>query len=299
MKRLTILAVIFLSLVFLNLHTYSAEKKEVNKTFKPKEIVKIKTVSGDCVVKKGKSSEIRVHLVYTYPSDRFKPIFKEQGNALILKEEFTGHGHMEGKSSWTVTVPGKTDIDFSSASGDLFVSGLESEVDAQAASGDIKVEDIKGKLRMQAASGDIRVKKSDGDITVKTASGDIDINGSEGAFKVKCASGDINVAEIVLKETGTFKTASGDIRVRLAKTSEYDMDLASASGDITLDYNGNPVKGYFEFKGKKRNINSDIPFDNEDESYKYSPFVTRYFKKGGDSPEVSLQTVSGELEFKK
>jgi len=299
MKRLTILAIIFLSLVFLNLHTYSAKKKEVNKTFKPKEIVKIKTVSGDCVVKKGKSSEIRVHLVYTYPSDRFEPIFKEQGNALIFKEEFTGCGDMEGTSSWTVTVPVKTDIDFSSASGDLFASGLESEVDAEAASGSIKVEDIKGKLRIQVASGDIRVKKSEGDIMVKTASGSIDINSSRGAFKVKCASGDINATEILLKETGTFKTASGDIRVRLAKTSEYDMDLATASGNINLDYNGNPVKGYFEFKGKRRNIDSDIPFDNKDESYKYSPFVKKYFKKGGDSPEVSLQTVSGELEFKK
>jgi DUF4097 and DUF4098 domain-containing protein YvlB len=299
MKRLTILTVIFLSLVFLNLHTYSAEKKEVNKTFKPKEIVKIKTVSGDCVVKKGKSSEIKVRLVYTYPSDRFEPIFKEQGNALILKEEFTGHGDIEGKSSWTVTVPGKTDIDFSSASGDLFASGLESEVDAEAASGDIKVENIKGKLRMTAASGDIRVKKSDGNIVVKTASGDINIKSSKGVSEVKSASGDINATEIVLKAASAFKAASGDIRVELAKTSEYDIDLATASGNITLDYNGNPVKGYFEFKGKRRNINSDIPFDNEDETHKYSPFVTRYFKKGGSSPEISLQTVSGELEFKK
>ncbi len=299
MKRLTILVIISLSMIFLSLYTYSAEKKEVNKTFKPKEIVKIKIVSGDCVVKKGKSSEINVHLVYTYPSDRFEPIFKEEGNALILKEEFTGHGHMEGESSWTVTVPEKTNIDFSSASGDFFASGLESEVDAEAASGDIKVEDINGKLRMQAASGDIRVKQSDGDIMVKTASGNIDINGSKGVFNVKCASGEINAAEIVLKESGAFKTASGDIRVRLAKTSEYDMNLASASGNITLDYNGNPVKGYFEFKGKRRNINSDIPFDNEDESDKYSPFVTRYFKKGGDSPKISVKTVSGDLEFKK
>ena len=299
MKRLTILVIIFLSMVFLSFYTYSAEKKEVNKTFKPREIVKIKIVSGDCVVKKGKSSEINVHLVYTYPSERFEPIFKEEGDTLILKEEFTGHGHMEGNSSWRVTVPGKTDIDFSCASGDFFVSGLESEVDAEAASGDIKVEDIKGRLRMQAASGDIKIKKSGGDIMVKTASGDIDISDSRGVFNIKCASGEINAAAIVLKEGSTFKTASGDIRVSLAKTAEYDMNLASASGNITLDYNGHPVKGYFEFKGKRRNINSDIPFDNEDESYKYSPFVTRYFKKGGGSPKISMKTVSGELEFKK
>jgi DUF4097 and DUF4098 domain-containing protein YvlB len=299
MKRLTILVIIFLSMISLSLYTYSAEKKEVNKTFKPKDIVKIKIVSGDCVVKKGTSSEIKVRLIYTYPSDRFEPIFKEEGNALILKEEFTGHGRMEGTSSWSVTVPGKTDIDFSSASGDFFASGLESEVDAEAASGNIKVVDFKGRLRMQAASGDIRVKKSDGDIMVKTASGDIDINSSKGVFSVKCASGKINGEKIVLKDKATFKTASGDIRVGLAKTAEYDMNLTSASGNIILDYNGHPVKGYFEFKGKRRNINSDVPFDNGDESHEYSPFVTRYFKKGGDSPKISIKTVSGELEFKK
>ncbi|MCP5106398.1 MAG: hypothetical protein GY950_23635, partial [bacterium] len=86
MKRFTILTFIILSLVFLNLH--AGEKKEVNKTFKAKELVKIKTVSGDCVIKKGKSSEIKVHVVYTYPADKFEPIFEEEGNTLILKEKF-------------------------------------------------------------------------------------------------------------------------------------------------------------------------------------------------------------------
>jgi DUF4097 and DUF4098 domain-containing protein YvlB len=88
------------------------------------------------------------------------------------------------------------------------------------------------------------------------------------------------------------------VTVKLAKTGDYDLNMNTVSGNITLDYNGNPVKGYFKFNGKKGHIHSDIPFDNEDTS-KYNPFTERYFKKGGDSPEVSLKTVSGNLEFKK
>lgn len=301
MKRLTILSLIVLSMVFFNFNLQAGDKVEVNKTFKPKETVRIKTVSGDCIVKKGKSSEIKVHLVYTFPKDKFKPVFEEEGNALILKEEFSKEGNckgVSGSSTWTVTVPEKTDIAFSSASGDFSAAGLSSEVQAKAASGDIHVEGLKGKLEAKVASGDITVKKSGAEVLVKTASGDIKIMDSKGQFKLHCASGDIEASGVVIKGECDFESVSGDVAVTLAKTSEYDLNLNTVSGDVTLDYNGNPVKGYFEFKGKKKHIHSDIPFDNEDTS-KYNPFAKRYFKKGGDSPEVFLKTISGKLEFKK
>ena len=51
------------------------------------------------------------------------------------------------------------------------------------------------------------------------------------------------------------------------------------------------------FKGMKGDIQSDVPFDSKDES-KYNPFTKKYFSKG-DSPKVSLKTVSGSITFKK
>jgi DUF4097 and DUF4098 domain-containing protein YvlB len=297
MKRLTILTILILSMVFLNLQ--AGEKLEVNKTFKAKETVKIKTVSGDCIVKKGKSGEIKVHVMYTYPADKFKPIFEEEGNTLILKEDFAkGKGSIKGKSSWTVTVPEKTDIAFKAASGDFSAAGLKGKMHVKMASGDATLKNINGDLGVELASGDARIKKVNGDVKVSAASGDIEIGDSKGSFKVKCASGDIEASGIALTGESEFKGVSGSVDVVLAESSRYDMGLHTVSGDIVLDYNGNAIKGYFTFKGQKGNIDSAVPFDSKDGS-KYNPFIKAYFKKGGDSPKVSLKTVSGDIKLKK
>ncbi|UCH92076.1 MAG: DUF4097 family beta strand repeat protein [Candidatus Aminicenantes bacterium] len=294
----TLLLVLMLSLLFLNVQ--AGDKKEVNKTFKPKEIVDIKVVSGDCVIKKGNNSEIKVHLVYTYPPDKFEPVFEEKGNTLILKEEFhktEGKCNIHGESHWTVTVPEKTNIEFKAASGDLDVAGLKSSISAKLASGDVTVKDFKGKIKLKAASGELNVSDSTGEMTVGAASGDIELSNVKGTFNVKAASGDIDASGIEFNEPSNFEAVSGEVLVKLAKSSTVDLNLKTVSGDITLDYNGNPVKGYFKFKGMKGNIHSDIPFDNKEGS-KYSPFVKKYFKKG-DSPEITLKAVSGDLTFKK
>lgn len=295
MKRLTILTIIFLLMVFLNLQ--AGEKQVVDKTFKAKETVTIKTVSGDCVVKKGPAGEIKVHVEYTYPPDRFKPIFEEEGNTLVLKEEFE-KGNNRGNSSWTVTVPETTDIAFKSASGDFSAAGLKGNMSMKMASGDASVDNIKGDLEVELASGDTRIEKSDGSVNVSAASGDIKIKDSKGSFKLKCASGDIDASGIVFTGASEFQGVSGSLTVVLAGPNSYDLDLHTVSGNIVLDYNGNPVNGYFNFKGQKGNIDSDIPFESKDGS-KYNPFIKAYFKKGGDSPEILMKTVSGEIQFKK
>jgi DUF4097 and DUF4098 domain-containing protein YvlB len=294
----TLLFMLMISLLFLNVQ--AGDRKEVNKTFKPKEMVEIKTVSGDCVIKKGSSSEIKVHVVYTYSDDEFKVVFEEEGNTLVMKEDFIkkeGKWSHHGKSHWTVTLPEKTKVKFKSASGDLDANGLMNGLSAKVASGDITAKDIFGKVHIKSASGDVKINDSSGDMTVEVASGDITLSDVKGTFNIKAASSDIEANGIQFNEESSFKTVSGELLVKLSKSSTVDLSLTTVSGDVTLDYNGNPVKGYFQFKGKKGNISSDVPFD-DDEKHSYSPFVTRYFNKG-DSPRITLKAVSGDLIFKK
>lgn len=299
-KKATLLMVVIFSLVFLNLS--AGEKKVVDKTFKAKGLVEITLVSGDCLVKKGKSGEIKVHVEYTFPAEKYKPVFKEEGDKLVLKEEFTkqkkGMNGVKGESSWTVTVPENTNINATAASGDLTLSELKSTVNSKVASGDVNIKDFNGTLNLKAASGDVKLNNVGGKINAGAASGDIKMHDVKGALEVQAASGDIRVTGVVFTGAGSFKAASGDIKVTLAKSSNFDLELNAVSGDVTLDYNGNAVKGYFVFHGQKDDISSDIPFDNKEKSG-YSPFVKRYFKKGGDSPKVTLKTVSGDLRFKK
>lgn len=296
----TLLMVLMLSLFFL--YGFAGEKKEINKTFKAKGLVELDMVSGDCTVKTGKSGEIKVTVVHDYDDDEFEAIFKEKGDTLLLKEDFKKSTHRWGKkhygSKWTVVVPANTKLDFESASGDFTAAGLQNNVEARCASGDVKLEDVKGDLKLKTASGDIKVRGAVGDFYTKSASGDIKFENAKGKFETKTASGDIKVKDIVFTGESQFGSASGEIEVELAKSLEYDLELATVSGDVSLDFNGNAIKGHFEFKGKVKNMSSAVPFDNAEEEHRWSPFGTRYFKKG-DSPKVRLKSVSGELELKK
>ena len=175
---------------------------------------------------------------------------------------------------------------------------MKGNIQSKSASGDVKVEDLNGDLEVELASGDVRVENLNGNLDAKTASGDMKVNNSKGTLKLKCASGDIQTSGIELTGDSFFKSVSGDVSIRVGAEVKFDMDIDTVSGDIVLDYNGKPVKGYFIFKGKKGDIDSEIPFENDHES-KYSPFVKKYFKKGGDSPKISLSTVSGNITFKK
>ena len=293
----TFLFALMLSFVFLY---GNAQAAEVNKTFKAKETVEIRTVSGDCVVKKGKSNEINVHVVYDYSPDCFEPVLMEEGNTLVLKEKFHNTGEMKscsGKSKWTVIVPEKTDIDFSSASGELKLDGLTGTMKAKVASGDITVNHFKGKAKIKSASGEINMTGFEGHLKIKTASGDINLRHVTGGFEVGTASGDVEARDIEFTEASELASVSGDVNIELAKSIDVDLNLNVVSGDVTLDYNGNPVKGYVVFKGMVKKFSCPFPFDNG-ERERYSPFGTKYLNRG-DSPKITLKAVSVRLNLKK
>lgn len=296
----SLLLVLMLSLLFLN--GFAGERKEINKTFKAKGTVELDMVSGDCRVKTGKSGEIKVTLVHDYDEDEFEAIFKERGDTLLLKEDFKRSTRRWGSkrigSKWEVVVPPNTKLDFESASGDFKGAGLRNNVEARTASGDIKLEDIKGDLKLKTASGNIKVREASGDFYTKSASGDIKFENARGGFEAKTASGDIKAEDVSFTAEGQFGSASGEIDVFLTKSLEFDLVLSTVSGDVTLDFNGNAIKGHFEFKGKVKNMSSPFSFDNAEDDHRWSPFGTRYFKKGS-SPKVRLKSVSGDLELKK
>jgi hypothetical protein len=77
---------------------------------------------------------------------------------------------------------------------------------------------------------------------------------------------------------------------------------------VVLDYDGNPVTGFFEFTARRDRgrIVSPIKFDTEEE---YEPgwgdrgrsviYLRKTFTKGDDKPVILLGTSSGTAELKK
>jgi DUF4097 and DUF4098 domain-containing protein YvlB len=283
MKRLArITFIVGLAVMFLTSSASAFGGRKIIKTFDKKSRIKINTVSGDCVIKKGTSDKIEVVVENSYtPEDNFEAEIDDSPKSLRLVEHFRGSTHGEG--TWTISAPDGIKIEFSTASGNLDIRGLEGEFEASTASGDIRIIDCSGEFNFS------------------TASGNIDTRNCTGAFEISTASGEIMASSITLEEPGSFSTASGTAEVRPAQTPEFDLSVSSASGSAIVDYDGNPIKGTFEFTAKKRNgeINSPFNFDHEEEFSQYGDqYVRKIFTKGTNNPLIKISTASGAAILK-
>lgn len=280
-----------------------ARDKVITKTFPVKGLVKVNTISGDLTIVQGNGDEILVEVVYNVrPRDAFEPNFKERKNSLRLSEDFHGY-NSSGSVLWTITVPKNTRIDFNTASGDLTIEDFSGEVTSSMASGDCEIINFKGELELSTASGDYDISESSGILMLSTASGDVRIENCKGEIKASTASGNVRTSEIVLEEESSFSSASGNVYVELGESPMFDLRLSSASGNSTLNFNGNPIKGFFEFEAKERRgrISSPIDFDDE-EIYRRrgdrDKYMRKTFTKGTDSPYISIKTASGRAVLK-
>lgn len=328
--KTTLFLVLILSLLLIGAY---AGNKVIDKTFKAKGLVKISTITADCKVFKGASGEIKVYIVYDDAGNMFKPVIEEDDNMLLIREKIPA-----SDSTWKILVPENTEIDFTSATGSFYVKGLKSDItaaiasgeilahacrgkmkiknasgevdvtdhrgglDINAAAGDLKLEKISGDIRLKALSGDIEARDIEGSIDLKFTSGDIEFSKVAAAVEASCVSGDIEFSDVTLTGKSAFKVVSGDIYIKLTKSLTHDLTLGSASGNAVLDYNDNPVKGYFEFRARADvgKIAAPFAFDKEEETYEYGKkYMIKSFKKGGASPKVVIKTASGKAVLEK
>lgn len=325
----------FLILVFV-VQASAVQDGKVEKTFRGVDEIRIKTVSGNCIVEKGQRDQVRVVLTYTYDDYDFEPEFEQRGDRLLLNERFTWRRNSRGTSTWRLTVPEKTAIDFSTASGDFEAADLNSSIEASTASGDVDIrsttgefqvstasgniqaDDLQGLIKASTASGDVRLSRFagetkistasggvrssnlDGEIKLSTASGNIILSRSSGTFEVSTASGDVEADDIVLKAGSSFSAASGDVEVSLGESSSYDLEVSSASGNALLNFNGNRIRGFIKMTAKARRGRISAPFNFDDEEYYWKwddEYVTKTVRKGSDNPRIDISTASGKASL--
>ena len=286
-------------LILLSVNAVAGREREETKTYQDIETIRLNTVGGDCIVQKSTGTGVTVEVVWSDdPRDSFAPRFSDRGKVLKLSEEI--YGFNSGRSTWTLTVPDNIEISFNSASGDLDISELQGEFEAETASGDIRAEVCGGRLKFSSASGAVELRSCTGDVRASSASGDVQLIECNGEFEVSSASGDVDADGVILKEAASFSSASGSVMVVLSATPEFDLSVGSASGDATLNYNGNPLKGRFEFTAQYRDghISSPVGFEGEDRYERHGErYVSKWFTRGSETPLISLGTGSGEAEL--
>ncbi len=282
MKIFKKIVVLFFTLFFIFSSSSHAESKQnITRTFSKRNIVKIKIFNGDCVVEKSGDENIQVQLEHSFTAKVFKPIFMEKKYSLVLKEKIRGSA--SGKSTWFLKVPDNTFVVFTSASGNLSVKGLKSDVTGETGSGNFEISDFKGKLKLNTGYGNIHIAHT------------------KGSFDIFTAKGDIQADSIEMESSGEFATARGNVSVSLAVSSEYDLTLSSALGDVVLDYKDNAMKGYFEFtaRASEADIISAVSFDKEEEFYKDKiRYLRKSLTKGLDLPKILIKVHIGKAVFK-
>lgn len=273
------------------------ESTTIRRSFEPAPRIEIQTVSGDCTVKKSASSQVEVTVEHSFDPAIYQPIFERTEEGISLQETFN-EGTSSGYSRWTVEIPEGMEVSFSSASGDLEIGDLNLRLDASTASGDILLTRLKGSLEITSASGDLRLEEFDGSLECSTASGDIHLESGTGAFTVTSASGDIEAQNLNLQEKAYFSVASGNVALALSSPPASELKITAASGDATLDLQGNPLQGQIRVRAMPGSLDSSIPFDyQETESRGNATFLVSVADFGG-GPSVEIASASGKVTLR-
>jgi DUF4097 and DUF4098 domain-containing protein YvlB len=154
-----------------------------------------------------------------------------------------------------LTVPAGIDLDLSSKSGDIEVTGAKGEVNA---------ETVEGAIAVQGGTGNITLHSVEGDLTLSGARGHIELNSVDGAIKVTDASGDLQAETVdgditlegidataveansvdggisyrgVLRDKGRYRFSShdGDVTVSLPAINAA-VTVSTFSGDFESDF---------------------------------------------------------------
>ncbi len=330
-KRKIIILVTLHAIFISGLSVFGDEDVYFDYSYRAADSVKIILGKSECVVKRGYSREIEVHLIFDTPEDYYEPQDDRQGDTLVLSE------NDRGKSVWLVSVPKATKINVVTFSGDIFVDGLKSGIDLSTTLGDIFIENtsgsinintstgdpfikyhsgnvrvntatgdpglhsIKGNIDVNTATGDIRGINLSGNIVANSATGEIRIDSSAGVFTINTTQGDSHLSNIEINGASSFNSHSGSVLLELESSSNFDLSLNSYSGDVELNYYGNPFIGEFTLLAweGRGSIISKHPFDIETTFFSGGiSYEKKDFTVGNDSPEIILTTASGKVILK-
>ena len=137
---------------------------------------------------------------------------------------------------FTVSVPVECDVEASSASGDIRLSGIRGAASVRSSFGDVTAEDVDGKTTAKTSSGDVTVKRIRAvkeNIEASSSFGDVEILDSEGdSLTAKTSSGNVTVEDSVFTARADLSSNFGDVEATDMKASA--VEARTNSGKVVL-----------------------------------------------------------------
>ncbi|MEP5612876.1 MAG: DUF4097 family beta strand repeat-containing protein [Cyclobacteriaceae bacterium] len=141
-------------------------------------------------------------------------------------------------------------LEVETSSGDISINQLVGELELESTSGDQEIYNTKGSIDSRASSGDLTISDFEGDIVLEATSGDVDIRGGVGRVSVITSSGNIDGNGIGLTGDAYFKASSGNIEIDFENDlSELSFDLTATSGDLDVGNRSAEKKLYIDRGG--------------------------------------------------
>ena len=162
----------------------------------------------------------RLHLKVLYPKH-------EAIHVNFWELEDSPHRRLQVRIA--LEVPKGMEATLSSASGDLYSTGLSGRQNLKTTSGDVEVVDALGYLEVTTTSGDAEIE-SIAAARVRSVSGDIEIGRPSGPLYVFTTSGDVVVRDAA--DSLRARSVSGDIRVVNAPGGD---DIQTTSGELEVE----------------------------------------------------------------
>jgi hypothetical protein len=251
---------------------------EINKTYPKKDSIKLKAILGSCKVIKSKDDKIHINVTYSFRDDEYQANFSESDGNLFLEEEFLEKSP-KGTSYWIIAIPEETRMNFSSGTGNFILEGVKSEIKGETGTGSITIHEGKGYFHISTGTGSIEVKKS------------------IGKFDLTSGTGDVNITDLIIEGSSKFSSGMGNVNVTISSSPNFDISVVSGMGDAILNFNGNPLKGCFEFTARQDagRIVSPVKFEKEettsDEHFQYDKKSFRV--DGQNIPRIQIETGAG------
>jgi DUF4097 and DUF4098 domain-containing protein YvlB len=200
----------------------SRESERIEQTFDVGRTatLEVSTFAGSVTVQAGESSN--VHMVATKRAprrsdlDRIEVETSQRGEAVVIATK-RPRGLTSASVALEITTPPGTRVDVGSGSGSVEVRGLSGDVNVDTVSGSVEIVDVTGKIDAHTASGRIEVRGGRERVRVDTGSGSIRYGGEP---QGRCR----------------FESGSGSITLELPSDLNMEVDVATGSGDIDVDF---------------------------------------------------------------
>jgi hypothetical protein len=198
--------------------------------------VELANVSGPVTVRAAPGSEVQVEAVVRDGSEaeRASWLVEAEGTGPAVRVRARCE---EGKSCsrahvvLTVKAPPASRLAVRAVSGDIDVAGITGDLRVESTSGDVKVSGA-GALSVRSVSGDVTADGA-ASATIDSVSGDLTLQKIQGESKLHTVSGDVRwTGPCAAGCRLASETVSGDLHLRLAPASAFELDFQTRSGDV-------------------------------------------------------------------